>query len=71
MKIWKTGDAVRITYRGRTVDGAIQLASPNGRSIMLSFEAVLGNYAGGMPAMRGENGGPFYCLVNNEEVTLA
>lgn len=52
----KTGDAVRIVYEGRTVRGSVKLASPNGRSLILEFEAILGGFAGMMPALMDDHG---------------
>jgi hypothetical protein len=46
-----TGDRVRITCDGRTVDGTVLLASGNGRSLMLSFEAILAGHVGMMPVL--------------------
>jgi hypothetical protein len=43
MRIWKTGDAVRVTCKGRTVVGTIALASPNGKSLALQFDALAGD----------------------------
>ena len=52
----KTGDAVSITYDGRTVPGTIKLASPNGRSLMLEFDAMLGGFVGMMPVLADDDG---------------
>lgn len=52
----KTGDTVRITYDGRTVGGRVRLASPNGRSLMLEFEAILGGFVGMLPALMDDSG---------------
>jgi hypothetical protein len=46
MKNWIDGDSVRVTYAGRTVDAVIMIASSNGRSLGLEFEAILGGHAG-------------------------
>jgi len=50
-RIWKTSDLVQVTFEGRTVDGIVLLASPNGLSLALGFEALLGGYGGGMPVL--------------------
>lgn len=49
MTIFRTGDAVRIRFDGREVDGRVRLASSNGRSLALEFEAILGGWVGMMP----------------------
>ncbi len=48
---FKQGDRVRITYKGRMVPGVVFLASDNGFSLMLSFQAMLGGYVGTMPVL--------------------
>jgi hypothetical protein len=65
----KTGAAVRITHAGRTVRGAVKLASPNGRSLMLEFDALLGGYAGMMPVLQGDDG-TYRDLVKGEPVDV-
>jgi hypothetical protein len=45
-----------IEYRGRTVMGLIELASPNGKSLFLSYVGFLGGYLGGMPVLQGDDG---------------
>lgn len=73
-RIWRTGERVRITTGGRTVDGTVILASPNGRSLALGFEALLspmgglGGYAGMMPVMWNE--GAFRDLIQGAPVAL-
>lgn len=54
--IFTTGQLVQITYRGRTVDGAVALASSNGKSLMLTFDAMLGGFVGAMPVLMDEQG---------------
>lgn len=51
MRIFKTGEKCRVTYAGRTVDAVVRLASPNGRSLFLEFEAMLGGFVGAMPVL--------------------
>lgn len=50
-RIWKQGERVDITYSGRVVTGRVELASKNGVSLMLAFEARLGGYVGLMPVI--------------------
>jgi hypothetical protein len=74
-RIWKTGELCRITCGGRTVDGRIELASANGISLFLTFDAILdpggnlGGYAGGMAIMW--NGQAFQDLAGRGIVELA
>jgi hypothetical protein len=66
---FKTGEAVKITYEHRTVHGTVRLASPNGRSLCLQFEALLGGWAGMMLVFQ-ENDGRFVDLIIKEEVKI-
>jgi hypothetical protein len=52
----KTGDRVKIECAGRRVDGTVILASENGASLMLAFEALLDGHVGMMPVLRGDDG---------------
>lgn len=52
----KTGGRVAITFNGRTVHGTITLASPNERSLMLEFAAILDGYVGMMPVLMDDEG---------------
>lgn len=63
-----TGALVRVTYRQRTVDATVLLASGNGKSLMLSFEALLGGYAGMMPVLWDDDAREFRGLVCGERV---
>jgi hypothetical protein len=47
-----TGDRVRISMGGKTMDGVVTLASRNGKSLVLEFDGALGGegiYCGMMP----------------------
>jgi hypothetical protein len=48
---FRVGDRVVIDYEGHTVDGEIMLTSKNGRSLVLTFDTVLGSYVGSMPVL--------------------
>lgn len=67
-RIWRTAERCRISYQGRTVDGAIKLASKNGKSLMLEFEALLGGYMGMMPVSWAPGG--YLDLIQEKPVTL-
>jgi hypothetical protein len=54
--IFRTGDQVMITYRGRTVPGAVMFGSSNGKSLMLTFEAILDGHVGMMPVLVNDDG---------------
>jgi hypothetical protein len=73
-RIWKTGELCLIKCGGRTVEGRIELASTNGVSLFLCFDAILdpggsqGGYAGGMAIMW--NGRDFQDLAGRGIVEL-
>lgn len=51
------GDFVVITTdTGRTVDAMVTLASPNGRSIVLMFDAMIGGWVSQCPAFLDDAG---------------
>lgn len=66
---FKTGERLRLTYDGRTVDASVLLASGNGYSLMLSFEALLGGYVGQMPVLL-EDDGAYRDLLKGQLVQL-
>jgi len=61
MAMIKTGNRIMITCEGRTVEGEVLLASPNGRSLMLRFEAILLGCVGMMPVFLDDDG-KYYSL---------
>jgi hypothetical protein len=52
----KAGDHVWLELEGRRVRAEIMMASPNERSLMVRFEALLGGYAGMMPLLKDDHG---------------
>jgi hypothetical protein len=66
---FKTGDLVWIGCDDRTVEGVVMLASGNGRSLMLSFEALLDGHAGMMPVL--ETDGVFRSIVTGQAIAIA
>ena len=66
---FRAGDAVMITYDGRTVPGTITLASPNGVSLMLAFDALLGGHVGMMPVL-GDGRGNYASLIEQRPVKI-
>jgi len=49
--VWKPGDVCLLEFDGRVVKACVQLTSNNARSLMLSFEVMLGGYVGAMPLL--------------------
>lgn len=66
----KTGDKVWIGCEDRFVEGEILLASPNAKSLMLGFEAILCGHVGRMPVIQDPSGG-YRSLVGNHAVSVA
>jgi hypothetical protein len=65
---FKKGDDVLITCDGRTVQGKIEIASPNGVSLMVSFDAMLHGHAGMMPLLLGNDG--YRSIIDGVAVSL-
>jgi len=64
----KRGDFVQLTADGRTVRAMVTLASANGRSLFLMFDAMLGQWAGGMPVSLDED--DVYRALDGMPVTI-
>lgn len=69
--VFKTGDPVQIAYRGASIDGVVELASSNGKSLMLRFDGLLGGFAGRMPVLFDEASDAFRDLIVTAFVELA
>jgi hypothetical protein len=67
---WKTGDRVRIAIGDDQVIGTVKLASPNGWSLMLAFDAILHGHVGMMPVLR-DVGGEFRSIITGQTVSLS
>lgn len=65
----QTGDLVRVTLEGRTVDARVLLASANGQSLALGFDATLGGYVEMMPVLWED--GAYRDIVEHREVAIA
>lgn len=48
---WRHGERVAIARGLSRVEGAVELSSANGESLMLRFDGVLGGYVGMMPVL--------------------
>ena len=65
---FKTGKAVRITFRGKTIAGEVLMASENRLSMVLAFDDYLGTYCGLMPVLWLDN--TFVDLLLAEPVSI-
>jgi hypothetical protein len=64
----KTGDLVLIGCDDRSVEGRVILASDNGKSLMLGFEAILGGHVGMMPVLLQD--GVYRSIITGEAVAV-
>lgn len=62
-------EAVRITCDGRTVDGIVTIASANGRSLVIAFDAMLAGHVGMMPVFQYDDGA-FHSILNGAPVEI-
>jgi hypothetical protein len=69
MIAFRAHDRVRLSYRRWVVEAEVVLASDNGMSLLLTFEALLGKHAGAMPVLF-EDGG-FRSIIDGAPVTLS
>jgi hypothetical protein len=70
MDHFKTGDRVVVTFANQTSAAVVVLASANGRSLMLAFDAMLGGYVGMMPILWRENRHQFADLIQDRKVEI-
>jgi hypothetical protein len=66
---WRTGDAVMIRRGEAQVAGEVILASPNGASLILGFEAIFDGHVGTMPVLR-EDDGQYVSIADGRVVEL-
>jgi hypothetical protein len=52
----RRGDFIRLRAEGREVDAMVTLASPNGRALMVMFDARLGGWVASMPILCEDDG---------------
>src|SRR5688572_3537024 len=76
MEVYKKGQHVKIEMQGRSVDAIVTIASPNGVSLMVSFDGVLGGVEGGlyvgmMPILYDEQAKCFKDLIRDREVKIS
>ena len=66
---FRKGERVWITCEGRRVEGVVLIASSNGKSLALGFEALLAGHVGVMPVLR-DHDGTYRSLAGEVEVTI-
>jgi hypothetical protein len=65
----RTGDEIQIECKGKRVAAKVVLASPNGKSLALTFDEFLDGHVGMMPVLLGEDG-VFRSIINGVEVKV-
>jgi hypothetical protein len=68
-RLWRQGDRVLISIGSDSAPGVVILASGNGKSLMLEFEAILHGHVGTMPVLLDDDG--FRSIITGEAVELA
>lgn len=63
------GDTITIVYRGRLVLCQVLLASENKRSLLVTFDEVLGHHAGSMAVLMDEHG-IYRSLTSDEPIKI-
>jgi len=66
----RTGLRIYITYKGQTVGGRVLLASGNSRSLMVSFDGMLGGFLRTMPVLWDEELGKYLDLIEKQPATI-
>lgn len=65
----RRGDTVTATYEGRSVLATVEVASPNGRSLIIMWDdGMLGGHCGAMPVLGTEHG--YWSLIERKPVEL-
>lgn len=65
-----SGERVLLEMEGRAVSATVILASGNGRSLMLSFEALLDGCVGMMPVSDNVGTGQFINIMTGHSLTI-
>jgi len=52
----RQGDALTIITDGRELEARVQIASPNGRSLVLVFDGLVGGWLSAMPVFQADDG---------------
>jgi hypothetical protein len=66
---WKTGDQVTIVYHEIMISGLVELASPNHKSLVLSFNGIIEGHVGTMPVLW--DGSGYRAIIGNHIITLS
>jgi hypothetical protein len=70
MEIFKKDQEIIVSMNGKQVDAVVTLASPNGVSLMIRFDDMLGGYIGMMPVFYSEEKQQFTDLIEGRELII-
>jgi hypothetical protein len=62
-------DLIEITYDGHTNDGVVIMASTNGKSLVVGFDAIIDGHVGMMPIVM-EDGVSGHSLISGAEIII-
>jgi hypothetical protein len=65
----RKGDEVQIRCTGKSITGTVLMASSNGKSLMLGFEAIIDGHVGMMPVLQDDDG-TYHSIVTGIQVEL-
>lgn len=69
-KLEYRGEHVFVTYRHKTVVAMCVLCSPNGKSAILMFDAMLGGHLGMMPISWDDAGNGYRSLMEGDPLVV-
>jgi hypothetical protein len=69
--IYRKGDRIIIECEGRTVRGDVEMASPNGVSLMIKYDGILGGFFEMMPVFWDHDENEYRCLMTGIELKLS
>lgn len=71
MRLWKSGEKCRVKLGERAANGEVTLASKNGESLFVHFEALLGGHVGSAPLYWQPELGEFVSIATGEVFELS
>ena len=66
----KKGEEIVLEHEGREVTAFVLMASENGKSLAVAFDAMLGGYVGMMPILFNDEAGEYQDLAIGKPVLI-
>lgn len=66
----KQGDVINIRHGRAIFRGCVDLASSNGVSLIISFEALIGGHAGKMPVLGSPVTGEYHSIIDGTRIFI-